>query len=64
MNTNEVVAERPRVFRNGKFMCAMVGAGGAAALALIREPGGSYERLVARVRAMELLRRQEAAHTS
>jgi hypothetical protein len=44
-----------RTFRVGQFMCATVGSKSEAAMALIKAPGGTAQRMQARLKAVEIL---------
>jgi hypothetical protein len=44
-----------RTFRVGQFMCAIAGASSEAAMALIQAPGGTAQRMQARLKAVEML---------
>jgi len=49
-----------RTFRVGQFMCATTDQSSEAAMALIRAPGGTAQRMHARLKAVEILVRNGA----
>jgi hypothetical protein len=50
-----------RTFRVGQFMCATMASRSEASMALIKAPGGTAQRMQARLKAVEMLVRDEPA---